>query len=59
MNTDLDLNFLSFSGPNGGNARRSHGILVLLARLVGWGFREVWAGYVRNFDRDGGLPPVI
>ena len=58
MNTDLDLNFLSFAGPNGGTAPRP-GSLALLMRLLAGAFREMWAGHVRNCDRAGGLPPAL
>ena len=56
MNTDLHLERLSLNGPTGGKALPLPSVLALLPRVIGKGFRAVWAGYVRNLDRAGGLP---
>ena len=48
MSTDFNLNTVSFADPNGRGAFAPRSVVVSLLQLLGKGFREIWAGYVRN-----------
>jgi hypothetical protein len=58
MNTDLKIDLVSTnSGPDSGLSSGS--VVASMIRLAGKALRGIWAGYVRNFDRAGALPPQL
>jgi hypothetical protein len=59
MNTELQFNAPSLGGLNDSDVRLPQSAFGLLFRLIGQGVRTIWAGYVRNLERSGFLPPMI
>ncbi|MBV8575757.1 MAG: hypothetical protein JOZ58_12080 [Acetobacteraceae bacterium] len=58
MNTDLKTDLvLTNSGPDDGLSSRS--VVGSVIQLAGKALRGIWAGYVRNLERAGALPPQL